>query len=93
MPRWLAALAIYLAIVAAFVVLGLLVIPPLVAQASSLWLTLPNEFNLGAGHQVLVGQGVPLSPFAPGAYKLEIKITDKTDNKSITRDVPFSVLP
>jgi predicted PurR-regulated permease PerM len=44
-PRWLAILAIYLAIVAAFVMLGLMVIPPLVAQASALWDRLPDEFN------------------------------------------------
>jgi hypothetical protein len=28
--------------------------------------TLPAEFNLSAGHQVLVVQGVPLASFAPG---------------------------
>jgi predicted PurR-regulated permease PerM len=44
-PRWLAILAIYLVIVGAAVLLGLLVIPPLVAQASSLWAKLPNAFN------------------------------------------------
>src|SRR6266540_1661742 len=41
-PRWLAILAIYLVIVGVMVLLGLLVIPPLVAQASSLWARLPN---------------------------------------------------
>jgi predicted PurR-regulated permease PerM len=44
-PRWLAILVIYLAIVGAFVVVGLMVIPPLVAQASALWERLPDEFN------------------------------------------------
>src|SRR5438128_4774196 len=44
-PRWLAILAIYLAIVGVLVLLGLAVIPPLVAQAESLWTRLPNEFN------------------------------------------------
>jgi len=44
-PRWLAILAIYLVIVAVFVVVALMVIPPLVAQASSLWEKLPREFN------------------------------------------------
>lgn len=44
-PRWLAILAIYLVIVGVFVVIGLMVIPPLVAQADALWDKLPAEFN------------------------------------------------
>ena len=44
-PRWLAILAIYAVIVAVVVFVGLLVIPPLVAQGSSLWARLPSEFN------------------------------------------------
>lgn len=44
-PRWLAILAIYAVLVAVFIFLGLLVIPPLVAQSSSLWAKLPTEFN------------------------------------------------
>jgi hypothetical protein len=47
------------------------------------------------GHQVFVGQGIPLkSPqmtFAPGDYRLEIKITDKTNSQTIMRNVPFTV--
>src|SRR3954464_2580276 len=42
-PRWLAILAIYAVLVAAVVFIGLLVIPPLVAQAASLWAKLPTE--------------------------------------------------
>ena len=53
--------------------------------------TLPAEFNLGAGHQVLVAQGLPLATFAPGSYKLAITITDKTNSQNITRTVPFTV--
>jgi predicted PurR-regulated permease PerM len=44
-PRWLAILVIYAAIVAVVVLIGLMVIPPLVAQAESLWAKLPEEFN------------------------------------------------
>src|SRR6476620_11622378 len=44
-PRWLAILAIYLVVVSGFVFVGLLVIPPLVSQAASLWAKLPDEFN------------------------------------------------
>src|SRR3982074_3755783 len=43
-PRWLAILVIYLAIVGLIVLLGLMVIPPLVAQAESLWTKLPVYF-------------------------------------------------
>jgi hypothetical protein len=55
--------------------------------------TLPAEFSLSAGHQVLVAQGLPLASLAPGEYKLAIGITDKTSNQTITRDVPFTVTP
>jgi predicted PurR-regulated permease PerM len=44
-PRWVAILVIYVALVGALVVVGLMVIPPLVAQAASLWAALPTEFN------------------------------------------------
>ena len=46
-PRWLAILALYLSIVGVMVILGLMVIPPLVAQAASLWERAPTEFNKG----------------------------------------------
>jgi hypothetical protein len=55
--------------------------------------TLPAEFSLTAGHQVLVAQGLPLASIAPGEYKLAIAITDKTSNQTITREVPFTVTP
>jgi hypothetical protein len=55
--------------------------------------TLPGEFNINVGHQVFVGQGIPLTSFAPGDYKLEIRITDKTNSQVITRNVPFTVTP
>jgi predicted PurR-regulated permease PerM len=44
-PRWLAILLIYVAIVGAIVVLALMVTPPLVAQAGALWERLPDWFN------------------------------------------------
>lgn len=40
-PRWLAILSVYAAVVLAFVLVGLLVLPPLVAQATTLWDRLP----------------------------------------------------
>ncbi len=44
-PRWLAILVIYVAIVAVLVLIGLMIIPPLVAQAASLWAKMPTYFN------------------------------------------------
>ena len=53
--------------------------------------TLPPQFDVAAGHQLQAGQGVPLASFPEGDYRLEIKVTDKIANKSITRDVNFTV--
>ena len=55
--------------------------------------TLPPEFDLAAGHQLQSGQAVPLASFPEGQYRLEVKITDKIANKSLTREVNFSVNP
>jgi hypothetical protein len=55
--------------------------------------SLPPEFNLTAGHQVFVGQGIPLATFAPGDYKFEIKVTDKTNSQSVIRNINFTVTP
>jgi hypothetical protein len=53
--------------------------------------TLPPQFDIAAGHQLQTGQAVPLASFPEGDYRLEIKITDKIANKSLTRDVNFTV--
>src|SRR5262247_1281250 len=44
-PRWLAILVIYVAIVVGLVLLGLMIIPPLVAQAAALWSKIPSYFS------------------------------------------------
>jgi len=44
-PRWLAILTIYTVILGVIVTLGLLVVPPLVAQAVALGADLPTRFN------------------------------------------------
>jgi predicted PurR-regulated permease PerM len=44
-PRWLAILVIYLANVGVLIIVGLMVIPPLIAQAEALWAMLPDEFS------------------------------------------------
>ena len=53
--------------------------------------TLPAEFNLGLGHQLLSSLSVPLTSFPPGGYRLEIKVTDKPSGKSLTSNVTFDV--
>ena len=54
--------------------------------------TLPGQFDVKAGHQVFVGQGIPVKgAIQPGEYRMEIKVTDKTNNQAITRSVPFTV--
>ncbi len=55
--------------------------------------TLPAEFKLSAGHQVVVAQGFPLGSFAPGEYKLEVKVTDKIGGQTVLRNVQFTVIP
>jgi hypothetical protein len=55
--------------------------------------TLPPQFDVRAGHQVVGGQTIPLASFPEGDYRLEIKINDKLSTKSITREVRFTVAP
>jgi hypothetical protein len=55
--------------------------------------TLPPNFDFAAGHQLQTGQAVPLASFPEGDYRLEIKVTDKIANKTLTRDVNFTVMP
>jgi hypothetical protein len=55
--------------------------------------TLPPQFDFAAGHQLQSGQAVPLASFPEGQYRLEIKVTDKVANKSLTRDINFTVSP
>jgi hypothetical protein len=45
----------------------------------------------GAGHPVLAGQGILLSSFQEGDYRLGITITDLLSRKTLTRDVTFTV--
>ena len=55
--------------------------------------TLPPIFDMAAGHQLQTGQAVPLASFPEGQFRLEIKVTDKIANKSLTRDVNFTISP
>jgi hypothetical protein len=53
--------------------------------------TLPPQFDVLAGHQLQTGQAVPLASFPEGDYRLEIKVTDKLANKSLIKEVNFTV--
>ena len=53
--------------------------------------TLPQGFDLDAGHQLVAGQAVPLSAFPPAEYRLEITVTDNTSGESLSHSVGFSV--
>jgi predicted PurR-regulated permease PerM len=44
-PRWLAILVVYLAGIGVIIMIGLMVVPPLVAQSAALWERLPDEVN------------------------------------------------
>jgi len=50
-------------------------------------------FNLDAGHQVMAIQGLSVTSFPAGDYRLEIKVTDKPSGKTVTQNVNFTVLP
>jgi hypothetical protein len=53
--------------------------------------TLPPEFDFAKGHQLTEVQSIPLASFPPGDYRLEIKVTDKTNSKTVTQNVNFNV--
>lgn len=54
--------------------------------------TLPPQFDIAAGHNLLANQYVPLASFPEGEYRLEIKITDKLSGKVVTRNLTFAVV-
>jgi len=74
-PRWLAILTIYTVILGVIVTLGLLVVPPLVAQAVALWADLPTRFNRIQGfliqhhvmtHRITLEEAVQNAPAGSG---------------------------
>jgi hypothetical protein len=54
--------------------------------------SLPANFDVKAGHQVVAGQGIPLKIFPEGDYRLEVKITDKIAGKTLMREAAFTVV-
>ena len=49
------------------------------------------QFDPSAGTPVLAGQGILLSGFEPGEYRLGITVTDLLSRKALNRDVAFTV--
>ncbi len=75
LPRWLAILIVYVAIVGTLTLVGLLVVPPLVSQAQELWAQLPTLLDKGQAwlveygllaHPLTLEEAVRSSPAAPG---------------------------
>jgi hypothetical protein len=50
------------------------------------------HFDPAAGQPVLAGQGIPLSSFEAGEYRLGITVTDLLSRTSVARDVTFTVI-
>lgn len=51
-----------------------------------------EHFDPASGQPVLAGQGIPLSSFEVGDYRLGITVTDLLSRKSVARDVTFTVI-
>ena len=54
-------------------------------------LVLGPQFDPAAGHPVMAGQGVPLTAFQPGEYRLAITVTDRVSRRTLEREVMFTV--
>jgi hypothetical protein len=54
--------------------------------------TLPPQFDMAAGHQLLGNLQVPLASFPAGDYRIEIKVTDKPSGKALTQNLNFTVV-
>jgi hypothetical protein len=54
--------------------------------------TLAPGFSLAGGDLIIAGQETPLAGFAQGDYRLEIRVTDKTNGRLLIRNVYFTVV-
>jgi hypothetical protein len=56
--------------------------------------TMPPGFDpTSPNSSIQAGQGIPLQSFTEGAYRLEIKVTDKQSSKVLTQNTTFTVTP
>jgi hypothetical protein len=53
--------------------------------------TLPAEFTLHPGDPLRTGMEIELATFPAGEYHLEVKVADNVANKTVSRDVNFTV--
>lgn len=54
--------------------------------------TVAARLDPAAGHPLMAGQGILLSSFQEGEYRLGITITDMVSRRTLTRDVTFRVV-
>jgi predicted PurR-regulated permease PerM len=75
LPRWLAILVVYIVIVGALTMVGLLIVPPLVDQAQELWTRLPGLLERGQTifiryglltHRITLEEAVRSAPASSG---------------------------
>jgi hypothetical protein len=50
-----------------------------------------GHYDPSGGQPLMAGQGVPLTGFQDGEYRLAITVTDRVSGRSISRDVSFTV--
>jgi hypothetical protein len=50
------------------------------------------HFDPQAGHPMMAGQGILLSSFQEGEYRLGITVTDLISHRTLSRDVMFRVV-
>jgi predicted PurR-regulated permease PerM len=76
LPRWLAILVVYVAIVGVIVAIAVMIIPPLVDQAQQLWRELPSLVDRAqtwlmqrgwTSHRVTLREAVQRAPGSPGS--------------------------
>ena len=53
--------------------------------------TLPPDFDVTQGYQIIGGQTIPLTLFPAGDYRLAIKVTDNTSEAELMRELVFTV--
>ena len=54
--------------------------------------TMGGSFDPTSGNPVLAGQGILLSSFQEGEYRIGITVTDLLSRKTLSRDVTFTVI-
>jgi hypothetical protein len=53
--------------------------------------TLPAEFDLALGHQLIAERSVPLEKLPAGDYRVDILVNDRVSGQTVQHEVPFTV--